>query len=192
MERSDLDLDSFYQGQTVFLTGATGGLGGCLLFKLVIPVDTENYLPDGPIEERTYDLGDPEAQLAEIQATGTLSGFDIAAFASSYNLAKDLGERLDLLPILIVRPTIISPATAPDSGVFWVAPGDTDGRNVIDELPVNFVGNLILLDAARGTVGIVHATAQSYVPRTMAHLEADICAVQPAAKFAGAVLYSHG
>jgi alcohol-forming fatty acyl-CoA reductase len=35
------DYISFFNGQTVFLTGATGGLGGCLLFKLVSQLPTK-------------------------------------------------------------------------------------------------------------------------------------------------------
>ncbi|KAJ6507420.1 male sterility protein-domain-containing protein [Mycena vitilis] len=35
------DADSaFFRRQTIFLTGGTGGLGGCLLFKLALAVDT--------------------------------------------------------------------------------------------------------------------------------------------------------
>lgn len=31
---------AFFRNQVVFLTGATGSLGGCLLFKLALKVDT--------------------------------------------------------------------------------------------------------------------------------------------------------
>ncbi|KAJ7747813.1 male sterility protein-domain-containing protein [Mycena metata] len=220
--------NSFYRGQTVFLTGATGGLGGCLLFKLVLAAETEKIYvlirsspevamaqwrktmpqqidsifatgkvhlvfgnitepqfgiktallsemagsvtliihsaanthwleglpvtmhnnclptldlasmatkfthrvrfchistayansdrPDGPIEERIYRLGDPEAQLAEILASGTVSGVDITTFLAPYCFAKHLTEELLLsrysssLSIVIIRPTGITSA----------------------------------------------------------------------------------
>ncbi|KAJ6594610.1 NAD-binding domain 4 protein [Mycena capillaripes] len=320
------DSDSvFFQRQTIFLTGGTGGLGGCLVFKLALAVDTAKiyvlvrgsaarakarwretmpmhvegilatgkihfvvgdmtmsdlgipvdlldelaasvtlvihsaadtnlkaplrksverncmpvlelarlagsfkrmerfvhistafvdcFLPDGVVEERIYGVGDPEAQLAEILETGDISRDAIPEFLWPYSLAKHLTEQLVLsrhpdLPLLIVRPTNIGPAiaqpypyygplgacpistyirgyiTAPDSGVVHVARGNTAGANILDEIPVDLVANIVLLHAARGTVGIVHAGAQSYVPRSLAQMHADIRAEVPGAAFA--------
>ncbi|KAJ7633468.1 NAD-binding domain 4 protein [Mycena polygramma] len=318
------DADStFFRRQTIFLTGGTGGLGGCLLFKLALAVDTakiyvlvrgsagraearwrktmpvhieeilatrkvhfvvgdmtmrdfgisaevldelaasvtvvihsaadtrleaplrksvenncipalelarlagsfkrlerfvhistafvNSFLPDGPVEERIYEVGDPEVQLAEILQTGEVSG-GLPKFLWPYSFAKHLTERLLLsrhsrLPLLIVRPTNIGPAIAqpypyygppgacpistyihsyisvPDSGVIHVARGNTAGSNIVDEIPVDLVANLVLLHTARGTSGIVHASAQCYVPRTLGQIQADIRAEVPGASF---------
>ena len=35
------EIYEFYKEQVVFLTGATGGLGGCLLYKLSIVLDVQ-------------------------------------------------------------------------------------------------------------------------------------------------------
>ncbi|KAJ6571631.1 male sterility protein-domain-containing protein [Mycena capillaripes] len=197
---------AFFQRQTVFLTGGTGGLGGCLLFKLALIVDTRkiyvlvrgsaaqarkrwaetmpmqidrildtkkiqfvvgdvtkkdcgihlsligemaesvtlvihsagsisltdplmksiqdncmptlwlaqlastfknlsdfvhistayvnSFLPDGVVEEKIYDVGDAESQLAEILATGSLSQENFPDFPWPYSFAKHLTERL--------------------------------------------------------------------------------------------------
>ncbi|KAJ7142745.1 hypothetical protein C8R44DRAFT_827585 [Mycena epipterygia] len=289
----------FFQRQTVFLTGGTGNLGGCLLFKLTLAVDTQRiyvlvrgsaaraeqrwnetmpkqirhilakhklrasvtlvihsaanisltaslrdslehnclpslelarlagsfkhlerfvyistayvncFLPDGPVEERIYEVGDAEAQLTGILETGEISPDPIPHFLWPCSFVKHLTERLLIsrnphLPLLIVRPTTIGPAIAqpypyygplaacplsayiekfiiaPDSGVIHTTYG---GANIADEIPVDLVANLVLLHAARGTTGVVHASAQSYVPRSLAHLLADICAVVPTAVF---------
>ncbi|KAJ6580765.1 male sterility protein-domain-containing protein [Mycena capillaripes] len=145
------------------------------------------FLPDGVVEERIYDVGDPEAQLAEIIETGDISRNTIPEFLWPYSVAKHLTERLLLsrypdLPLLIVRPTNIGPAmaqpypyygplgacpistyirgyiTAPDSGVVHVARGNTAGANILDEIP--------------------------YVPRSLAQMHADIRAEVPGAAFA--------
>ncbi|KAJ7728930.1 male sterility protein-domain-containing protein [Mycena maculata] len=309
---------TFFQSQTIFLTGGTGGLGGCLLFKLAMRVDTQkiyvlvrgsearakahwastmpaqigpmlgtgkiqlvvgdtkerdcgiapavlaemagcvtlvihcaanisltapvkqsildNCLPtlalaqlagtfkklskfvhvstayanvhllDGVVEERVYPVGDPERHLSEILDTGSIVQTGVPDFLRPYTLAKHLTERLLLarnprLPLLIVRPSFIAPAisepypqysppgacpmstyirtymAAPDSGVFRVTSSTAD--NVVDEIPVDLVANLLLLHVAHGTTGIVHAGAQSYVPRTLAQLHATILAHIP-------------
>jgi thioester reductase-like protein len=42
MEPSEFqDYVSFFKDHTVFLTGATGGLGGCLLYKLATELPTQ-------------------------------------------------------------------------------------------------------------------------------------------------------
>ncbi|CCU83054.1 unnamed protein product [Blumeria hordei] len=41
MRMTDADYYSFFQNQVIFLTGATGGLGGCLLYKLALKLQTK-------------------------------------------------------------------------------------------------------------------------------------------------------
>ncbi|KAJ7152648.1 NAD-binding domain 4 protein [Mycena crocata] len=306
---------TFFQKQTVFITGGTGGLGGCLLYKLALEVDTHKifvlvrgsaakakacwaetmpmhlgrilatkkihfvvgditrrdcgidplilsemvaqvtlvihsagstnltdpleksvhdncmpvlalaellvtfqnlsafvhisaacvnaFLPDGVVEEKIYEVGDPESQLAEILDTGFISQENLPDFPWPYSFAKYLAERLLLsrnphLPILIVRPTNIGPAIsqpypyygplgscpvstyiraymeAPDTGVVHVSPHNLSGSNILDEIPVDLVANLILLHAMHGSTGIVHASSHSYTPRRLAQYHHDI------------------
>ncbi|KAJ7487823.1 male sterility protein-domain-containing protein [Mycena latifolia] len=310
---------AFFQQQTVFLTGGTGGLGGCLLFKLALKVNTlkiyvlvrgsaakakarwaetmpaqldpivatkkvhfiigditmkdcgidpsvltemadqvtliihsagsisltdplkksitdncipalelaqlastfknlsrfvhistayaNSFLPDGVIEEKVYELGDAETQLADILDTG-FSQNSVPDFPWPYSFAKHLTERLLLsrnpqLPLLIVRPTNIGPAISqpypyygppgscpvstyirtymedPDSGVVHVSPGNVSGSNIVDEIPVDLVANLILLHVMHATTGIVHASSQSYVPRRLSQFHDNIRAHIP-------------
>ncbi|KAJ7135894.1 NAD-binding domain 4 protein [Mycena epipterygia] len=311
---------TFFQQQTVFLTGGTGGLGGCLLFKLALEVDTRkiyvlvrgsaalartrwgetmpmqidrimatkkihfvvgditmrdcgiepsvlaemaervtlvihsagsisltdplkksvfdncipalelaqlasmfknlasfvhistayanSFLPDGVVEEKIYDVGDAESQLAEILDTGCISQENVPEFPWPYAFAKHLTEHLLLsrnshLPLLIVRPSNIGPAVsqpypyygppgscpvstyirtymeAPDSGIVHVSPRNMSGSNIVDEIPVDLVANLILLHAMHGTTGIVHASSQSYTPRRLSQFHDDIRAHIP-------------
>lgn len=158
-------------------------------------------LPDGPIEEKIYPLGDAEAELAEITATGTSSHFTNSTFPWPYGYAKHLTERLLFhcfpgLPLLIVRPTCIGSAVSqpfllyapfsatpieqafklltlnPGTGIIYSAANSTSGTgsNIFDEIPVDWVSNLILLHAAAGTRGVVHAGAESFVPRSFDQL----------------------
>lgn len=167
-----------------------------------------SFLPDGLVEEKVYELGDAEAQLQEILETGTLVTEELPAFPWPYAFSKHLAERLLLLrhpnlPILIVRPTIIGHAISqpyphygpqgacplstyvrgylqsPDNGVFHVAPTTTPGSNLLDEIPVDLVANLILLHLCHGTTGVIHAGSQSYVPRCLAQLHAEMCSHGP-------------
>jgi fatty acyl-CoA reductase len=315
---------AFFQRQTVFLTGATGGLGGCLLFKLALSTDTakiyvlvrgsaaratarwretmpaqierildtgkvhfvigditepdlgirpavlaelaacvtlvihsaadtslvaplghsvknnclpalelarlagsferlerfvhistayvNSFLPDGLVEERIYEVGDAEVQLAEIQETGDIRPDTIPKFLWPYSFAKHLTERLLIsrnprLPLLIIRPTNIAPAiaqpypyygppgacpvstyirsyiAAPDSGVVHVLPWNKSGTNIVDEIPVDLVANLVLLHIARGSAGVVHACSHSYAPRSLAQMHADVRDQVPGASF---------
>ncbi|KAJ7433477.1 male sterility protein-domain-containing protein [Mycena latifolia] len=165
-----------------------------------------SFLPDGPVEERIYDTGNPEAQLHEILKTGALTS-DGPQFPWPYSCAKHLTERLlfarfPALPTLIVRPTLIGPAlarphpfysppgahpvstymrayfAAPDSGI-----ARATGTNIVDELPVDLVANLVLLHAAHGTAGVVHASAQICGARSLAALHGDMRATGMAAEF---------
>ncbi|KAK7000456.1 hypothetical protein R3P38DRAFT_1847144 [Favolaschia claudopus] len=127
----------------------------------------------------------------------------LAGFTHAYTLVKNITEQLLLsrnpsLPILIVRPTCIAPAISqpypyysrpgscpgcgyvqrymesPDSGVFHVSAFHPTGTNIVDEIPVDIATNLILLHIMHGTMGIVHAGAESYVRRTLAQLHQTI------------------
>jgi len=147
--------------------------------------------PDGIIEEKLYALGDPEKELKEVAATGTSP--HAGRFPWPYGYAKHLTERLlfhryPRLPIIVVRPTCIGSAMSqpfhlygpisatpieqcfrlltlnPGTGILHAADGQTSGSNIFDEIPVDWVANLILLHVADGTQGVVHAGAESFVP----------------------------
>ncbi|KAK2052203.1 male sterility protein [Colletotrichum caudatum] len=253
----------FFQTQVVLLTGATGGLGGCLLYKLsvvlrvpkiyvvirktpekaiqtwstILPNHVDEILrtgsikfvsgdltapgygiteddvralvcfvqvssayalsdlPDGPMEERIYPIGDADQLLDDI-LSGRTDGK--GAFAWPYARSKRLMECLldrrlgQRLPLLIVRPTGIAPAIRepfelylPDascplntfyarmmhptggSAVFHAPVGFASGENVVDEIPVDLASNIVLQHVRRGTRGVVHASSQSYIPRTL-------------------------
>ncbi|KAF8175940.1 male sterility protein-domain-containing protein [Mycena galopus ATCC 62051] len=172
-------------------------------FVYISTAAVNGFLPDGVVEEKIYHVGDSDAerQLSDILATGSTPG--VAIFPWAYSFAKHLTERLLIsrntgMPLLIVRPTLIGPAisqphpyyscpgscpassyiqdylTDPDSGVFHVSPKHKSGSNILDEIPVDLVSNLILLHITRGSTGIVHAGAQSYVPRSLSQLHDTI------------------
>jgi nucleoside-diphosphate-sugar epimerase len=163
--------------------------------KLLVQLSTSyanSHLPDGPVLERIYPLGDgdPEEELASMLTVGK-SAY-AAQFSSSYTLAKHLMERLllkrfPLLPILLVRPTIFGPALkypyplyGPEDSTpltkfarFWYADrgaiqiwhateGYKSGANILDEIPVDLVANACLLHAAARTTGIVQIGSQLY------------------------------
>lgn len=152
--------------------------------------------PDGIIEEKIYALGDPEQELNEITTTGTSP--HASRFPWPYGYAKHLTERLLFsrypdLPILVVRPTCIGSAISqpfplygpisatpieqcfrlltlnPGTGIIHATEGQKSGTNIFDEIPVDWVSNLILLHTVVGTRGIVHAGAESFIPRTFDH-----------------------
>ncbi|KAE9378885.1 NAD-binding domain 4 protein [Stipitochalara longipes BDJ] len=152
--------------------------------------------PDGLIEEKIYPLGDPEEELREITTTGT--SLYASSFPWPYGYAKHLTERLLFsrypnLPVLVVRPTCIGSAMSqpfplygpisatpieqcfrlltlnPGTGIIHAAEGQTTGTNIFDEIPVDWVSNLILLHAAAGTRGVIHAGAKSFIPRSFDH-----------------------
>ena len=54
----------------------------------------------------------------------------------------------------------------PGSLIFHATDGSETGSNVFDEIPVDWVANLILLHAVKGTKGVVHAVSAAFVPRT--------------------------
>lgn len=118
-----------------------------------------------------------------------------AHFPWPYAHSKHLSEQLLLsqfsqLPILIVRPSCIGSAISspyagygpvkstpiemfwrvhtlnPGDRVFHTPPGCISGTNIWDEIPVDWVSNLLLLHIAADTRGVVHASAASFVSKT--------------------------
>lgn len=55
----------------------------------------------------------------------------------------------------------------PGNGVFHTALGSESGTNVFDETPVDWIANLVLLHAWKGTRGVVHSTAGTFVQQTL-------------------------
>lgn len=138
---------------------------------------------------------DPEQELQHILKTGDHP--NTTQYTWPYAHSKHLMERLlhhrhSNLPILVVRPSIIGPAirhpfphygppgsnpastfvrvflsSGSEPMVFHVPKGQTSGTNILDEVPVDWVANVALLHIAVGSVGIVHAGAQLYAPRTL-------------------------
>ncbi|TIC92559.1 Fatty acyl-CoA reductase 1 [Colletotrichum higginsianum] len=151
-------------------------------------------LPDGPMEERIYPIGDANQVLNDILSGTTSSS---AGFAWPYAKSKRLMECLmdqrlsGRLPLLIVRPTGIAPAIKEPfelylpnascplntfysrmmyptggSALFHAPEGFLSGKNIVDEIPVDLVSNIILQHVRRQTRGVVHTSSQSYIPRT--------------------------
>ncbi|KAK1995254.1 male sterility protein [Colletotrichum falcatum] len=151
-------------------------------------------LPDGPMEERIYPIGDAEQLLSDI-LSGKTDGQD--GFAWPYARSKRLMECLldqrlgHRLPLLIVRPTSIGPAirepfelympnaSCPGntfyarmmyptggSAVFHAAAGSASGKNTADEVPVDLVANVVLQHARRATRDVVHASSELYIRET--------------------------
>lgn len=154
-----------------------------------------SFLPDGYVGEQWYSASDddPEDEIAAVLSSGDVA--HSSSFSSTYAYAKYLMERLfvkryPLLPLLLVRPTIFGaalrdpymlygpPNSTPmrkfaefylaDHGtqVWHAAEGYKSGANVLDEIPVDFVANAVLLHAAAKTQGIVQIGSQLYVPMT--------------------------
>ncbi|KAJ5179455.1 hypothetical protein N7492_002665 [Penicillium capsulatum] len=167
--------------------------------KLLIQLSTayaNSFLPDGPVCERAYTLGDedPEEELASILSLD--SSPHTAKFSSSYAQAKYMMEKLlskrfPLLPVLFIRPTIFGQAlrdpyplyglenSTPlnkffqyfmaDQGatqIWHAAEGYQTGANILDEIPVDFVANACLLHGAAQTTGIVQIGSELYEPFT--------------------------
>lgn len=160
------------------------------------------FLPDGLVSEKIYELGDPEAELLEIQAKGTTEF--LKGFAWPYAYSKHLTERLLVkrypeLPLLIARPTSIGPAIreplefyGPDGSIpldtvysrmmfpvggldiYHAAQGSTSGSNILDEVPVDVVANLTLRHLVLATRGVVQLGSLCYVPRSFDKLIADL------------------
>ncbi|KZP19368.1 hypothetical protein FIBSPDRAFT_862796 [Athelia psychrophila] len=153
--------------------------------------------PEGLLHEKIYPLEDAEAELAEIQRTGTTK--HLKAFPSPYAYSKHIMERILLaryphIPILIIRPSLIGPAVrepyegyGPDGSMpvdtflsrlflqgktqHWVVPSDRlSGSNLLDECPVDIMCNMLLHHIQLGTQGIVHAACLNYLHFTMDHL----------------------
>lgn len=155
-----------------------------------------SFLPDGYVGEQRYSASDddPEDELAEVLSAGDVA--HSSRFSSTYAYAKYLMERLfvkryPLLPVLFVRPTIFGaalrdpyrlygpPNSTPmrkfaefyladhgGSQVWHATEGYHSGANVLDEIPVDFVANAVLLHVAARTLGIVQIGSQLYAPMT--------------------------
>lgn len=138
---------------------------------------------------------DPEQELQHILKTG--DHLNTPQYSWPYAHSKHLMERLlqhrhSDLPILIIRPSIIGPAirhpfphygppgsnpastfvriflsSGSDPMIFHTPKGRTSGTNILDEVPVDWVANIALLHFAAGSLGIVHAGAQLYIPRKL-------------------------
>lgn len=174
------------------------------LFVHISSTFAQMHLPGGTVEEKINLVDEhepaPRVQLDSILATGK-SPYT-SRFITPYGHGKYLAERLlleyeDRFPILIVRPSSISPALrhpyplyGPDGSIplhtfvaitiargfdFWEAIRVLPQRYIFDEIPVDFVANLTLLHAAAGTTGIVHAAAQMCVPYTVAEIVEKAC-----------------
>lgn len=147
------------------------------------------------VSETMHSFYDPEAELDTILKTGTskhLSRFPWIYSFSKHLAEQLLVTRFgDKLPLAIVRPSCIGsavrspyagygPAKAMPIEMFWrmhaLNPGNRvfrapvsgpgTGTNIFDEVPVDWVSNLILLHAAEGTKDVVHASASTFVPHT--------------------------
>ncbi|KAJ5817233.1 Male sterility NAD-binding [Penicillium robsamsonii] len=156
-----------------------------------------SFLPDGVVKEQVYPLyKDPVEELGNILITGKSSY--TKEFAAPYSLAKHLAECLLLsgdhkFPILIMRPCLISPAieepyplygsdgAIPIHSFIQILLGDSEygplkleqtlpSHAACNEIPVDLVARTCLAHVAQGTTGVVHASADLYVSRTIGEL----------------------
>ncbi|RDL35764.1 Fatty acyl-CoA reductase [Venustampulla echinocandica] len=161
----------------------------------------------GTVEERIYPMSSSAHQVLEDVISGRSddSSEFLWPYGKSKRLMEVLlTERFSRrLPLLIVRPSQIGPAIKepyalympmsacpmsswssrlmyPVGGtvLFGVEDASLFGQNVVDEIPVDLVSNVILQHIQRGTIGVVNASAQLFVPRTFNQFLQDIhCAV---------------
>lgn len=167
-----------------------------------------SFLSDGYVGERRYSASDddPEDELATIISSGDTA--HSSQFSSTYAYAKYLMERLfakryPLLPLLLIRPTIFGaamrnpyplygpPNSTPmrkfaefyladhDTQVWHATEGYKSGANILDEIPVDFVANAVLLHTTAKTHGIVHIGSQLYVPMTFDDFLAITVSIAP-------------
>ncbi|KAM4058845.1 male sterility protein [Hirsutella rhossiliensis] len=167
------------------------------LFAHISSTFAQMHLSAGVVPERIVKVADdeppPQTQLASILRTGKSPYAH--HFITPYAQAKYLAEQLlmeyhDSFPILIVRPSSISPAVSdpfpqygPDGAIplhTFVTLALARGYDVLeiinglpqefilDEIPVDLVANTCLLHVAAGTTGVVHAAAQLYETLTVA------------------------
>lgn len=156
-----------------------------------------SFLPDGVVKEQIYPLyKDPVEELGKILVTGKSSY--TKQFAAPYALAKHLAECLLLggdhkFPILVVRPCLISPAIAepyplygsdgaiPVHSFLQILLGDSEygplklelnlpSHAACNEIPVDLVARTCLAHVAQGTTGVVHASADLYISRSIGGL----------------------
>ncbi|CAI7658054.1 unnamed protein product [Penicillium crustosum] len=150
-----------------------------------------SFLPDGVVREQIYPLyKDPVEELRTILVTGKSSY--TKQFAAPYALAKHLAECLLLggdhkFSVLIVRPCLISPAIAEpyplygSDGAIPILLGDSEygplklelnlpSQAACNEIPVDLVARTCLAHVAQGTTGVVHASADLYISRSIGEL----------------------
>lgn len=172
------------------------------LYVQVSSAYANTCLPEGLVSEKIYELGDPEAELLEIQAKGTTKY--LKHFAWPYAYSKHLMERLLVkrypeLPLIIARPTSIGPAIkepfefyGPEGSIpidtfysrmMWpiggldvwhAAQGSTSGSNVLDEVPVDVVANLLLLHTMLSTRGVAQLGSLNYTPKKFDTMVEDL------------------
>jgi alcohol-forming fatty acyl-CoA reductase len=153
-----------------------------------------SFLPDGPVEERIYPLDDPEQLVRDIVAgrTTDFSGYPWPYARSKHIMECLLTKHFARLPLLIVRLSAVGPSlqspyemygpieSVPIShlyarlmrpvggtSVFRTSEEAPSGSNILDEIPMDLCTNLILQHIQRGSQGVVHAVARSYIPRTL-------------------------
>ncbi|EFQ32254.1 male sterility protein [Colletotrichum graminicola] len=164
-------------------------------------------LPDGPMEERLYPIGDSDQLLNDILSDKMDGPGEFAwPYARSKRLMECLLDRRlgQKLPLVIVRPTGIAPAihepfelylpnaSCPlntfyarmmyptgGSAVFHAPVGFSSGKNIVDEIPVDLASNIILQHVRRGTRGVIHTSSQSYIPRTFDDYLQDLARYVP-------------
>ncbi|RUP48553.1 male sterility protein-domain-containing protein [Jimgerdemannia flammicorona] len=153
-----------------------------------------SHLADGSIIKEDFywhTSSNAEEEYRQVSQTGDSPYTKLFPFPYAYG--KHLVERLLLLrypnlPLLIMRPTCIGPAvqephpgfeirgSSPASGfvfgflsskkpvTYWPSTRNMDGHNIIDEIPVDFVVNSIIVHAAYGTMGIAHSSTSCSAP----------------------------
>ncbi|KAJ5112159.1 male sterility protein-domain-containing protein [Penicillium argentinense] len=165
-------------------------------FLHISTISSKSFLPGGTVLEDAENLSPdedpPEKQLEEVLSTGKspYTKQFIAPYGQSKYLAEQILLSLDTpFPVLIVRPTNIGPAIkdpcpfyGPDGAIplhtFFELLFEASERRkfedlatlpqdiIVDEIPVDIVANVCLLHLAIGTIGIVQAGSQLYVPVT--------------------------
>ncbi|KAJ5921020.1 hypothetical protein N7466_009346 [Penicillium verhagenii] len=155
-------------------------------------LDTENRVSEPQKDSWEYITRGATEEWVEIQRTGTNKVWETFDFPWAYSYAKNLTERLLLQKfgeqhllekLLIVKPSIISPAkscpypgyarasSTPAAGFVaginisfgrqfrFASQASTPYESTLDEVPVDVVVDRILMHLACGTSGVVHAVS---------------------------------
>ncbi|KAJ7089983.1 male sterility protein-domain-containing protein, partial [Mycena epipterygia] len=97
---------AFFRGQTVFLTGATGGLGGCLLYKLALELGAVKIyalVRGSPARARAQWDETMPAQIARILATGRVQLVVGDVTAPALGLATDVLAELAACVTVVIH-----------------------------------------------------------------------------------------